>query len=396
MHRLLVGGLCWLLLGAGYAWASGSRVGFKDARAVGRANAFVATADRPSAVYYNPAALVWSSSQAVQADLLALSVRSSYRAPSGQTAELADDFKAVPEFFASHHDRDAAWALGFGAYVPFGLKTDWGENSPLRLFATRSQLTDRAYALTGAWKVADTWSVAVGGVYHRVDVDLQRGVGLAPNDLFRLRADGTVWSWTAALLWRPSPRHSFGLTYQSAYDAGLAGTTDVRPLFQGDPSTGTLAFPAVTILGYSYRPTPEWNIEVNVDYTGWSRLRTLQIAKASGPLPLAFNWQSGYFYELGVTREWRGGGHLSAGYLYTEDSTPNATYTPAVPDANRQYLCVGGGWADGHWAVDVGAKYALPRTRTVAGSPRSLVGTTADGSYRNALLGLAVGCTYRF
>ena len=53
----------WLRLGLtallpGLAFASGTRVGFKDAFATERGNAFVATADNPSAIYYNPAGLI--------------------------------------------------------------------------------------------------------------------------------------------------------------------------------------------------------------------------------------------------------------------------------------------------------------------------------------------------
>ena len=149
------------------------------------------------------------------------------------------------------------------------------------------------------------------------------------------------------------------------------------------------------IVGWSYRPMPEWNLEVNLDWTNWNRLNTVVVNKASGNTPLVFNWQSGLFYEFGATRYLGHNWQVSAGYCFTENSTPDATYTPAVPDSNKAFYSLGLGYrsADRGFSADLAWQYGAGGNRRVTGSPPALTGATADGTYKNSLnaLSLSVG-----
>jgi long-chain fatty acid transport protein len=149
-------------------------------------------------------------------------------------------------------------------------------------------------------------------------------------------------------------------------------------------------------MGYSYRPTPQWNLEINLDWTNWDRLNTVTIDKASGAVPLAFNWQSGFFYEFGVTRYLTSNWNVSAGYLYTENSVPDSTYTPAVPDANRNFYSFGVGYTSGNIGANIAWHHAESGARTVTGSPPSLTGATADGIYQNSIDALSLSLEWRF
>src|SRR5881392_1187034 len=63
----------------------GSRIPNQDAAAIARGNAFVATADNPSAMYYNPAGITQLDGQNIQVDsLFYLNIYSDYESPSGQ------------------------------------------------------------------------------------------------------------------------------------------------------------------------------------------------------------------------------------------------------------------------------------------------------------------------
>ena len=384
------------LLAAGTAHASGTRVGLKDAFAMARGNAFVATADNPSAIYYNPAGLTQLDGQRLSAGVYDISLQSDYRSATG-SASMNNDYQAVPQVFYTSKSANEPWAYGLGLYAPFGLATEWPDSSPLRTFALKNQQTCLTLNLSGAYQVSPTLSLGGGLTYNKVTTDLRRAIGVfGPTDLFRFKGDGHAVGFTLGALWKPAVQHSFGLSYQSSTTVKMSGTTDTIPLITGEPSTATFAFPDVVIAGYSYRPTPAWNFEVNLDWTNWSRLKTVTIAKASGAVPLAFNWKSGFFYEVGVTRYLPGGWNFSAGYFYTENSVPDATYTPAVPDSNRSFYCLGAGYDAGHFAVNLAWHYADGGSRTVTGSPPSLIGATADGTYRNSLNAFAVTVELRF
>lgn len=396
-RQSLAGGLAVLtLLSAAPASASGTRVGFKDAFAMGRGNAFVATADNPSAIYYNAAGLTQLKGLRLQASDYAVSLSSKYSGAGG-TASLDDKRQSVPQFFTTWHPADVAWALGFGVYAPFGLSTEWPAGSPLRTFALKNQQTFIAYNFSAAYQVSPTLSLGAGLTYNRVSTDLRRALGVfGPTDLFRFHGHGDSFGFNLGALWQPAKEHSFGFSYQHHTSVKLKGTTDTIPLISGEPSNATFVFPEVLLVGYSYRPTPEWNFEVNLDYTNWSRLNTVTINKASGAVPLAFNWASGLFYEFGATRYFSNGWNVSAGYLYTENSTPDATYTPAVPDSNRSFYSLGVGYTSAAYAVNLAWHYADGGTRTVRGSPPSLIGATADGTYKNSLNALALSVEMRF
>ncbi|MBI3886664.1 MAG: outer membrane protein transport protein, partial [Opitutae bacterium] len=248
-----------------------------------------------------------------------------------------------------------------------------------------------------AYRLSPTLSVGAGVSYNHVTTDLQRRLGVfGPTDLFRFNGKGDAFGFNLGVLWQPAKEHSFGVSYTHHTRVNLKGTTDTIPLVAGEASSAKFAFPEVLILGYSYRPTPAWNFEVNLDWTNWNRLDTVVINKASGAVPLAFNWESGFFYEAGLTRYLAGGWNVSAGYLYTENSTPDATYTPAVPDSNRSFYSLGLGYATDRYSANLAWHYADGGTRTVRGSPPSLLGATADGTYQNSINAFAVSVDVRF
>ena len=379
------------------ASASGTRVGFKDAFAMARGNAFVATANNPSAVYYNPAGLTQLSGQRLTASVYDIALKSDYRSGTGETS-MDDSYQPVPQIFYSFRpDNGSRLAYGIGVYAPFGLSTKWSDNSPLRTFALKNEQTYLTFNLSTAYQLTQNISIGGGLTYNKVTTELSRAIGVfGPNDLFRFKGDGHAVGYTLGAMWRPSLKHSFGASYQANTSVKMKGTTDTIPLVTGEPSDATFEFPEVLILGYSYRPTPLWNFEVNVDWTNWNRLNTVTINKASGAQPLPFNWESGFFYEFGVTHYLTSNWNISAGYLYTENSTPDSTYTPAVPDSDRHFYSIGVGYTSGNLGANLAWHYADGGTRTVSGSPPSLIGATADGIYKNSLNALALSLEWRF
>src|SRR2546425_5705510 len=94
-------GLVMLLGLFGYSHSSdsvfglGFRIPNQDAEATARGNAFVATADNPSALYYNPAGITQLQGQNVQFGLHTLSVNSHFTAATGGI-EADTDFEILP------------------------------------------------------------------------------------------------------------------------------------------------------------------------------------------------------------------------------------------------------------------------------------------------------------
>ena len=377
--------------------ASGTRVGFKDAFATARGNAFVATADDPSAIYYNPAGLTQLKGQDFSATAYVVSLSADYRSANGATTSMNRQDQLIPQAYYAWAPENASWALGLGFYAPFGLSTDWPTTSGFRTFATKNEETYSTLNPVVAWRISDAVSIGGGLTFNRLKVDLRRGIGLMPGDEFRFNADGNDIGFNLGLRWQPTEQHAFGLSYQHHTSFDLGGTATTAPYAPSEPATSTFVFPEVVIAGYSYRPTPQWNLEADIDWTNWSRLNTAVISKASGPVDLPFNWQSSCFYELGVTRYLTGGWQVSAGYTLSENSVPDAMWNPAVPDATRQFWCAGAGYSQGPMRFMLTLQHATAPTRNIhTGIINPVSGETADGSYNSSINTVALSLDYRF
>jgi long-chain fatty acid transport protein len=141
------------------------------------------------------------------------------------------------------------------------------------------------------------------------------------------------------------------------------------------------------VLGVSFRPTPNWNLEFNADYNGWNRLNTIVVRQDNtfpvvpNDVPVNLHWEDSWYYEFGVTRYLGNGWSVSGGYILNENSVPTAFYTPLVPDQDRHFFSVGTGYAGEHFNLDVAYQYGYGPDRTVSGSAASAVGQSADGKY---------------
>lgn len=333
-----------LLSGAVSAFGLGVRIPNQDPEAIGRANAFAATADNPSAIYYNPAGITQLTNHNVQVNLLAyLGIFAEYESPSGTKVENDREVLPVPSLYYTFTPTGSDLSLGLGVYAPFGLSMTWPSDAPFRTGGIEGSLDYITINPVIAYKFAPTLSLAVGPTVNYSKVELKRGIGFIPGDTFSFEGDGVNFGFTAGLLWQPDPKWSFGLSYRSAVNQKYDGTATAAPTppFPGTFSSETsIDYPQIIIAGVSYRPNPKWNLEVNVDWADWNSLNDVTIAGA-GTIP--FHWQSSFFVEAGVTRYLKDGWYVSAGYFFSENSTPDLNYNPIIADGNLHVAAFGVG-----------------------------------------------------
>src|SRR5690349_1226436 len=77
----------------------GFRLPNQDPVGIARGNAFAATADNPSAIYYNPAGITQLEGIQAQAGLYLISADTSYTSPSGVKAETDASPQPVPQLY---------------------------------------------------------------------------------------------------------------------------------------------------------------------------------------------------------------------------------------------------------------------------------------------------------
>lgn len=377
----------------------GFRVPNQDAFATARGNAFVATADNPSALYYNPAGISQLSGHNFQLGFHNISVNSEYNGSGGLHEESEFEVQPVPQFYYTYQPKGSLLTYGVGVYVPFGLGLEWPDDSSFRTVAIEGRLNYMTINPTLAMKLTDTLTFAIGPTLNYCKVKLRQGVGLVAGDELRTGGDGFAAGFSAGALWQPSAQWSFGASYRSATTVNLEGRTTVvsAPVISGRVSSeAELDFPQVIAAGVSYRPTPNWNFEVNVDWTDWETLDTVTFegtgALLGSDAQLPLNWKSSWLYHVGATRYLSDGWYVSAGYFYSENSTSERYFNPVVPDTNLHVGSVGVGRRGKHWSWALSGQLITGPARTVDNS----VFTAANGDYKwfNQAVNFSVGYHY--
>jgi long-chain fatty acid transport protein len=369
--------------GPGPVFGLGIALPDQDAFATARGNAFVATANDPAAVFYNPAGISQLEGANVSLGSYGLVYNDRYSGPGG-SVNSKTQWSAAPQMFSTFSLPKCNLTFGFGTYSPFGLRMEWPNNAPFVPYGLQTgQLTYLTAAPVVAWQIVPMLSIAAGPTLNYSETELQ-------TTGFRLHGDATDAGYMLGALLHPSEKHFLGVTYHSATEMNYNGHETLGPATI--PASADFHFPRSIAGGYSYRPNEKWNFEGDLNWTDWSRLKTVPIVPV-GPT-LAFNWAASVMLDFGVTRylgsDWR----ISGGYMYSMNSVPNANFNPLVPDSDRHIFSLGVGKRCGRFSWDAAYQLAWGPSRSVEGDATDF--GTADGKYEFLSHALTLNFGYHF
>lgn len=301
--------------------------------------------------------------------------------------------------------------LGLGVYAPYGGSINWPQDTGFRTVAIGARLTYLSINPVVALKLPYNLYVGAGLMANYVDLNTEQGLRPTyqpPNiNYYRFKGDGWSLGYNLGALWQPIKEISFGATFRSSATVNLKGSSEFEEFLAHVPYTTlpaqmSLTFPLTAVFGVSYRPTPKWNLEVDANYTHWSSFgKTTIYQQGSFPLgasknvPVTFDWNNSWDCEFGATRYFSKGWHASAGYVWNEDSVPDAHYSPLAADLNRHFFSLGVGRHGTRFDFDIAYQFGYGPPHTVSGSvPSTPLGAAAgphpaDGTYSfisNALI----------
>lgn len=436
-----------LLAFPGSVFALGFRIADQDPFATARGDAFAATADRPSAIYYNPAGIAMLDGQRFHLGVYGIEIQVEMNpAGGGQTIKNKHQIQVVPQLFYTGHVENTPFTFGLGIYSPFGFGLEYPEDSAIRELAIKGRIRFLTLNPVFAWKICDSLSIAFGPTINIADTKLSRGIPGAGNT-FQFEGSGVGYGFNAGILWQPHRMHSFGLVYRSATDIQFSGQTEthlsddtrrairqanqqirtanaaiqnikktvgpfgpaavnatlaafglpseeipeLQTSFPNEDADAKIHFPQSIVFGYSFRPTPAWNFEFNLDWTDWDSLNSVTLHQQKSPnIDLPFNYQSSFFYEFGATHFFKNGMNVSLGYIYSENSVPNEFFNPIVPDSNRHIFTAGIGYRGERLNCDLAYQLAYGPSRDIHN------GTAADGTYDYLSHALSLSIGYQF
>ncbi|MGC3975214.1 MAG: outer membrane protein transport protein [Nitrospira sp.] len=372
-----------IFLGMAPAQAQTPRLQGQSASAAAMGNAFVAQADDPSALHYNPAGMTQLHGFQTLFGTSLIGGTTQFTSPSGAQAtgdrngSLAYPPPGHVYLVANLKDLGLAalgdFTAGIGLNNPFGSLTRYPNDGPFRSAVTFTTLPLLDIKPTIAYKLNDQLSFGLGadiytfsGLFGEGHLEQKSvwpgGLGIPAGSLVEINGSDTTAGFNVSFLYTPyrnsegKPLVNIGMVYRSQATFHLTGNF----LANGNSIAGTAAtfvLPQVFSGGIAVWPvrTPnrEWKLEFDVDYVGWKSNRTLDIHLTNGTvLPFPQNWQSGYTAMVGTEYRWLRLASLPdwdvalrAGYMNQQTQVPDRTFNPGVPSANTHIPSVGIGFA---------------------------------------------------
>lgn len=352
-----VAGVVFVVLGILYAVCSPSKAaagGFaideQGAAAMGRANAFSAQADDPSAIFYNPAGI--GQLPGTQLSLGTTIIVPSYTFDSDVTGNSTDTESVVffpPTLYATHEFR-SDFHVGIGFYVPFGLSIEWPGDWEGRYLTTFSEINTLFINPTAAWSPSSRLHLAAGIIYVPSDVTLESKLEFVPGSDgdAKIEADGDGWGFSLGALAEIPGDNTVGLTFRSPVKIDYDGDADFTfpdPTFNfSDGIKSEITLPATVVLALANRSIENTVFELDIQWMGWSSVDEIRIKFDSGGPDAVSDkdWRNVYAFRLGVEHrndDWA----IRGGYAFDMSAVPSGTLDPSLPDANKHALAIGGG-----------------------------------------------------
>lgn len=409
------------------AWAVGGG-GFANqivgTRALGMGNAFVAVADDPSTVFFNPAGL--SNLEGSQFSLGFAPHFPSVKYETGGTTTKMDRYMpVVPNFYATTRVHDTPWAFGLGVYTHFGLKVVWPYNGPFNYVTTESDLVIPNFNPTVSYKINDKLSVAGGLVYAKSSVELKSALPIdgmnvallglptgAPDGEQIMTGDGDGIGANAGILYRPNETHSFGLSWRSDMKIKIDGeifakgfVNETQAYFGGTTYTtgikSAVTLPPSVLLGYAFRKG-KFTWALDGEWMGSSAYRSTEVELESGSLLSPFvtpetrhEYGDAWSLGTGINYTWNETWQTRAGYTYYPSIVPEVNWEPGVPDNASNGLHCGATWSRNSFSVD--ASYSLLdfNTAHINNNVGAGSGVSVNGDYDVKVQVVSLNFTYR-
>jgi len=387
------------------AFASGFALYEGSARGNVLGAGLVASADDPSAVFYNPAGITQLKGKQAMVGFTAITPMISVETQNGARS---DDFKRnwyfPPHAYYTQQINDKWWG-GLGLFSRFGLGTEFDSNWPGRYNSYFAEIQTVELNPNVAYKINDKLSIAGGFSLMYMNLDLKKKLSPAVGSPdFELDGDSWGWGLNAAIQYKPTDWMQAGVTYRSRVSQCVEGDAKVSPNvpaagLRNTPATGDISLPDMVFAGVNFIVRPDLTIGGGIYWTRWETYNQLQINfenPFAGVRTQATpkNWDNVYRFMIGtewkVTPNW----DLRLGYAYDEAPEPDNTVDYILPDADRNMFSIGAGYHKNNWALDFSYTLMIIQQRDVVARPTQgvLNSTFKDGTAH--LLGFSY--TYKF
>jgi long-chain fatty acid transport protein len=419
-----------LLAWSGAACGGAFSIYEAGAKATALGGAFTATADDPSAVFYNPAGLAWLDGTRIDLNLMPIVPSTKFSAAEspastspGATGRTTDQMFPIPGAYGSHRLSDRL-TIGLGFNAPFGLGVEWQDPRDW-VGREASYKVDLAtfYATPAvAWRVSGKLAIAAGAdvAWSSLKLKQMKTAG-GPVDVLDAEMSGTSRVGAAPMagvMYRPRREISVGLTFHGQQtmkvrnqDATITNIAPAALLTFADSAIASLGggshkvstdlkLPWILSAGFAWQPGEKTRLEVDAVRFGWSHFDELALTFDDLALDetLREAYQDAWQMRFGVSHRLSESLLGLAGYCYDVTPQPAGSMSPLLPDATRNDFSLGLQWR--HGALELTGSYMAvvfqERSNVQGGEPHTFEPVLPAGTYASLahIFGLGVG--YQF
>jgi long-chain fatty acid transport protein len=374
------------------------------------AGAFAATADDPSAMFYNPAGNAFIDRFTLEVGGFAIlrpTARFDGQSPypgDGYSASMSKSLYGIGHGYGVLPLSDSV-KLSAGFWTPNGLGVPWENPDTFRgrFISQRSDLRQIALSAQLAVKLSDSIAIGAGPEARITDVRLsenisavnpftQRVVDIAHVSVVSAGEPVKV-GFAAGILVKPCDRLRLGISFHSHMDVDLEGPAQFGqistgnaqldgvvaqelPFGKGARARTTLQFPSVTMFGIAYELTPKLTLEVDGTYTTWKVFdQTVLQIDGLPDTTLVHNWQNTWAFRAGLTYR-TGSSWVAGGFVYDQTPQPDSDAGPFLPDSNRTGGTIGAGIGlSKHFQFQFSSLFLWFHQRTITTSKDNFSGT---------------------
>lgn len=430
------------------AFGAGFALYEHSSRGVALGGAFVAQADDPSALYYNPAGITSLDGIRMMAGFSAIIPDISITNPSGNNDDIEKNVFFPPHLYVTYKLNDR-FSFGLGVFSPFGLSTEFDENWDGRYNSYLATIETVNVNPNIAVKVSDSLSVALGCSIQHVDVEFKQKIrpadvirasesnikmgiaqsyGLDPDSAQvdmayktnflkgaaalgdidqKIEGDHIDMGFNIAVHYQPTDRLSFGVTYRSGIDQDLDGKAyydnvseipgvfNFSDVFYNASGSGKLALPDFFTMGVAYKVTENLILEADAWRTGWSSYKDLPLVIENGLGDRTQQkdyddvWTFRFGAEYKISDTWT----ARLGYVYDQSPIPDETIDYSLPSNDRHLFNSGLGFRYKNFVTDAYFTYLIAKDRHIDARPEDYI---LEGDVEGSALLMGLSFSYEF
>ena len=384
---------------SGVAYGSGFSIFEQGAKATAMGGAFAATADDPTAIFYNVAGIAQLRRAEVNVGGTGINFSNEFRGDpndpftSGSFAEYRHHTFIPPNAYVVV-PIGKNLTFGVGTFAGFGLRTNWADPYIGRFISRDANVKTLSVEPALAWQTDDgRFAVGGGAECRRSHIILDRN-NAAYNPFTARIADvanahlnsdwDNSWGWNVGILFKPTPEWRFGASYRAEMTIDYKGEAVFTQIPTGNAFVDagvkaqlppnqkintSINYPATAIGGIAHT-MGKWDIEADVTHTTWSRFKELDVNFETTPA-ISFvrpqNWKDTFSYRLGANGKVAEHWDVRLGAVYDENPQPTEGVGPLLPDSDREGLCLGLGWHNGPLSIDLADMILHFKTRSTGG-----------------------------